>query len=148
MITCEPIIVMAPTPDVTCEVVQALVSTIYPLKYVPDFRPFSLFMILNSKNIQILLGRRRKLKNPSLASSFEGLFANFRMFDTFQATSNSRCNESILCQDSSALAKYSSNWKYTSMSPKRRLPSPKGLVSKATNSFDSSPGRCRSFLCE
>lgn len=40
VITCEPIIVMAPTPDVTCEVVQALVSTIYPLKYVPDFRPF------------------------------------------------------------------------------------------------------------
>ena len=40
VITCEPIIVMAPTPDVTCEVVQALVNCIYPLKYVPDFRPF------------------------------------------------------------------------------------------------------------
>lgn len=40
VVTCEPIIVMAPTPDVTCEVVQALVNCIYPLKYVPDFRPF------------------------------------------------------------------------------------------------------------
>ena len=40
VLTCEPLIVMAPTPDITCEVVQALVASIWPLKYASDFRPF------------------------------------------------------------------------------------------------------------
>lgn len=40
VITCEPIIVMASTPDVCSEVVQSLVSIISPLKYSSDFRPF------------------------------------------------------------------------------------------------------------
>ena len=40
VLTCEPLIVMAPTPDITCEVVQALVACIWPLKYASDFRPF------------------------------------------------------------------------------------------------------------
>ena len=40
VLTSEPIIVMAPTPDVCCEVVQSLISMIWPLKYFSDFRPF------------------------------------------------------------------------------------------------------------
>lgn len=40
VITCEPIIVMASTPDVCSDVVQSLVSIISPLKYSSDFRPF------------------------------------------------------------------------------------------------------------
>lgn len=40
VITGEPLIIMAPTPDITCEVVQALVVSIWPLKYACDFRPF------------------------------------------------------------------------------------------------------------
>lgn len=40
VLTCEPIIVMAPTPDICCEMVQSLVSMIWPLKYSSDFRPF------------------------------------------------------------------------------------------------------------
>lgn len=40
MLTCEPLVVMAATPDVVSEVVQALVSSIRPLKYAADFRPF------------------------------------------------------------------------------------------------------------
>ena len=40
ILTCEPITVMAPTPDVCSETVQSLVSLILPLKYGSDFRPF------------------------------------------------------------------------------------------------------------
>lgn len=40
VLTCEPIIVMAPTPDLCCEMVQSLVSIIWPLKYSSDYRPF------------------------------------------------------------------------------------------------------------
>ena len=40
VITCEPLIVMAPTPDACSEVVQSLVSVISPLKYSRDYRPF------------------------------------------------------------------------------------------------------------
>lgn len=40
VITCEPLIVMAPTPDACSEVVQSLVSIISPLKYSRDYRPF------------------------------------------------------------------------------------------------------------
>ena len=40
VITCEPIIVMASTPDVCSDVVQSLVLIISPLKYSSDFRPF------------------------------------------------------------------------------------------------------------
>jgi hypothetical protein len=40
VITCEPIIVMASTPDVCSDVVQSLVSIINPLHYSSDFRPF------------------------------------------------------------------------------------------------------------
>ena len=40
VITCEPLIVMASTPDVCSDVVQSLVSIIHPLKYSSDFRPF------------------------------------------------------------------------------------------------------------
>ncbi|KAI1294712.1 Protein DENND6B [Halotydeus destructor] len=39
-LTCEPVVVMAPTPDISCEVVQSLVATIWPLKYASDYRPF------------------------------------------------------------------------------------------------------------
>lgn len=40
VLTCEPLIVMAPTPDVSSEVVQTLISMIWPLKFFSDFRPF------------------------------------------------------------------------------------------------------------
>lgn len=40
VITCEPIIVMASTPDVCSDVVQSLVSIISPLRYSSDYRPF------------------------------------------------------------------------------------------------------------
>ncbi|CAG2105847.1 unnamed protein product [Medioppia subpectinata] len=40
ILTCEPITVMASTPDVCSETVQSLVSLILPLKYGSDFRPF------------------------------------------------------------------------------------------------------------
>ncbi|CAG2182286.1 unnamed protein product, partial [Oppiella nova] len=40
VLTCEPVTVMAPTPDVCSETVQSLVSLILPLKYGSDFRPF------------------------------------------------------------------------------------------------------------
>lgn len=40
VITCEPLIVMAPTPDVCSQVVSSLVSLITPLKYSRDYRPF------------------------------------------------------------------------------------------------------------
>jgi len=40
VLTCEPIVVMASTPDVACECVQALAATIWPLKFAADYRPF------------------------------------------------------------------------------------------------------------
>lgn len=40
VLTCEPITVMAPTPDVCSQMVQSLVNLIFPLKYGSDFRPF------------------------------------------------------------------------------------------------------------
>lgn len=40
VLTCEPLLVMASAPDVTCEVVAALVSSIWPLKCSSDYRPF------------------------------------------------------------------------------------------------------------
>ncbi|XP_054707021.1 protein DENND6B-like [Uloborus diversus] len=40
VITSEPIIVMAGSPNVTCEMVQALISMIWPLQYCCDYRPF------------------------------------------------------------------------------------------------------------
>lgn len=40
VLTCEPLLVMASSPDVTCEVVAALVSSIWPLKCSSDYRPF------------------------------------------------------------------------------------------------------------
>ncbi|RWS28575.1 protein DENND6B-like isoform X1 [Leptotrombidium deliense] len=40
VLTSEPILVMAPTPDTCSEMVQSLVSTIWPLRFASDFRPF------------------------------------------------------------------------------------------------------------
>ncbi|XP_054163497.1 protein DENND6A-like [Oppia nitens] len=40
ILTCEPITVMASTPDVCSETVQSLVGLILPIKYGSDFRPF------------------------------------------------------------------------------------------------------------
>uniref|UniRef100_T1IWF4 UDENN domain-containing protein n=1 Tax=Strigamia maritima TaxID=126957 RepID=T1IWF4_STRMM len=40
VITAEPIVVMASSPTVCSEMVQALTSMIWPLKYCGDFRPF------------------------------------------------------------------------------------------------------------
>ena len=40
VLTCEPLLVMASSPDVTCEVVAALVSSIWPLRCSSDYRPF------------------------------------------------------------------------------------------------------------
>jgi hypothetical protein len=40
VLTCEPLIVMASTPDVCSQVVSSLVSIITPLKYSRDYRPF------------------------------------------------------------------------------------------------------------
>ncbi|XP_042911217.1 protein DENND6B isoform X2 [Parasteatoda tepidariorum] len=40
VVTSEPIIVMASSPTITCDIVQALISMIWPLKYCCDYRPF------------------------------------------------------------------------------------------------------------
>ena len=40
VLTCEPIVVMAPTPDTASDCVESLAATIWPLKYAADYRPF------------------------------------------------------------------------------------------------------------
>lgn len=40
VITCEPIVVMANSPCVCSELVQSLVSLVWPLRFCSDFRPF------------------------------------------------------------------------------------------------------------
>ncbi|KAG8185762.1 hypothetical protein JTE90_000745 [Oedothorax gibbosus] len=40
VITSEPIVVMAGSPNVTCDMVQALICSIWPLRYCCDYRPF------------------------------------------------------------------------------------------------------------
>ncbi|XP_003747684.1 protein DENND6A [Galendromus occidentalis] len=40
VITCEPIIVMANSPCICAELVQALISLVWPLKFSSDYRPF------------------------------------------------------------------------------------------------------------
>ncbi|GFX69740.1 protein DENND6B [Trichonephila clavipes] len=40
VITAEPIIVMAGSPNITCDMVQALICMIWPLRYCCDYRPF------------------------------------------------------------------------------------------------------------
>lgn len=40
ILICEPLIIMAPTPDVVSSLVQSLVSIVYPMKFASDFRPF------------------------------------------------------------------------------------------------------------
>lgn len=40
ILTCEPFIVIAPTPDICANFVQAMTSLIYPFKYNADYRPF------------------------------------------------------------------------------------------------------------
>ncbi|GIY16358.1 protein DENND6B [Caerostris darwini] len=40
VITSEPIIVMAGSPNITCDMVQALICMIWPLRYCCDYRPF------------------------------------------------------------------------------------------------------------
>lgn len=40
VLTCEPLIVMASTPDVCSELVQCLVASVWPLKFASDYRPF------------------------------------------------------------------------------------------------------------
>lgn len=40
MLTCEPLIVIAPTPDLCANFIQALTSLIYPFKFSSDYRPF------------------------------------------------------------------------------------------------------------
>ncbi|CAG7664882.1 unnamed protein product [Allacma fusca] len=40
VLTGEPIVVMAPLPDTCANTVHALISTIFPLRYCADFRPY------------------------------------------------------------------------------------------------------------
>lgn len=40
ILTCEPLIIMAQTPDACAMFVQSMISLIYPFKYNSDFRPF------------------------------------------------------------------------------------------------------------
>lgn len=46
----EPIVVIATVPNICSETVQALISTVWPLKYASDYRPF--FTIHNSEFVE------------------------------------------------------------------------------------------------
>uniref|UniRef100_A0A6G1SIZ2 Protein FAM116B n=1 Tax=Aceria tosichella TaxID=561515 RepID=A0A6G1SIZ2_9ACAR len=75
ILTCEPFIVIAHTPDVCANFVQALTSLIYPFKYNADFRPFFTihdqefkeYVGLKDSKPNVILG----VTNPFFAKSLE-----------------------------------------------------------------------------
>ncbi|XP_067124662.1 protein DENND6A [Centruroides vittatus] len=91
VITAEPVVVMATSPTVCSEMVQALISMIWPLRYCSDFRPF--FTIHDSEfkeyttKIQapppIIIG----VTNPFFAKTLQHWPHIIRITDVYQATS-------------------------------------------------------------
>lgn len=75
ILTCEPFIVIAHTPDVCASFVQALTSLIYPFKYNSDYRPFFTihdpefreYVGLKDSSPNVILG----VTNPFFAKSLE-----------------------------------------------------------------------------
>lgn len=76
ILTCEPFIVIAHTPDVCANFVQALISLIYPFKYNADYRPFFTIHdpefreyvgLKDTKPPNVILG----VTNPFFAKSLE-----------------------------------------------------------------------------
>lgn len=76
ILTCEPFIVIAHTPDVCSSFVQAMISLIYPFKYNADFRPFftvhdpefrDYVGLKETKSPNVILG----VTNPFFAKSLE-----------------------------------------------------------------------------
>lgn len=75
ILTCEPFIVIAHTPDVCAHFVQALTSLIYPFKYNADYRPFFTihdqefreYVGLKDSRPNVILG----VTNPFFAKSLE-----------------------------------------------------------------------------
>lgn len=75
ILTCEPFIVIAYTPDVCAHFVQALTSLIYPFKYNADYRPFFTihdqefreYVGLKDSRPNVILG----VTNPFFAKSLE-----------------------------------------------------------------------------
>lgn len=75
ILTCEPFIVIAHTPDVCSHFVQALTSLIYPFKYNADYRPFFTihdqefreYVGLKDSRPNVILG----VTNPFFAKSLE-----------------------------------------------------------------------------
>lgn len=75
ILTCEPFIVIAHTPDVCANFVQALISLIYPFKYNADYRPFFTihdpefreYVGLKGSKPNVILG----VTNPFFAKSLE-----------------------------------------------------------------------------
>jgi len=75
ILTCEPFIVIAHTPDVCANFVQALTSLIYPFKYNSDYRPFFTihdpefreYLGLKNSRPNVILG----VTNPFFAKSLE-----------------------------------------------------------------------------
>lgn len=75
ILTCEPLIVMAQTPDVCSEFVQGLVSLIWPFKYNADFRPF---FTIHDFEFREYVGKKQStpnvilgVTNPFFAKSLE-----------------------------------------------------------------------------
>lgn len=75
ILTCEPFIVIAHTPDVCANFVQAMISLIYPFKYNADYRPFFTihdpefreYIGLKDTKPNVILG----VTNPFFAKSLE-----------------------------------------------------------------------------
>lgn len=75
ILTCEPFIVIAHTPDVCASFVQSLISLIYPFKYNADYRPFFTihdpefreYIGLKETRPSVILG----VTNPFFAKSLE-----------------------------------------------------------------------------
>lgn len=75
ILTCEPFIVIAPTPDICANFVQAMTSLIYPFKYNADYRPFFTihdpefkdYIGLKDSKPNVILG----VTNPFFAKSLE-----------------------------------------------------------------------------
>lgn len=75
ILTCEPFIIIAHTPDVCANFVQALIGLIYPFKYNADYRPFFTihdpefkeYIGLKEAKPNVILG----VTNPFFAKSLE-----------------------------------------------------------------------------
>lgn len=76
ILTCEPLIIIAHTPDVCANFVQAMISLIYPFKYNADYRPFFTIHdpefrdyvgLKETKSPNVILG----VTNPFFAKSLE-----------------------------------------------------------------------------